>query len=363
MSASVRRQRGFRRALSRGLACAVALVAAGLIGSCGHEADGGTSDSSQRVVVYVSVDDVIARPILDVFEKETGIKVEMRSDTEATKNTGLVQRLRAEKERPRADVFWSSEVFLTIRLAREGLLRPFDDPEVADWPERLRDKDGLWYAFAQRARVIAYNTKRLRPEDAPHQMLELSDPRFRSRIVIARPQFGTTRGHMAALETLWGDDTMRWWLEQVRDNGLRLVDGNTTVVRMIAKGEADVGLADTDDIWMAQRQGWPVGYTFAEQSGSHADRPTAGSVLTIPNAVSLIKGGPHPENAEKLAAFLLSERVERMLAESDSHNMPIRPALAAEFPQYVVPDPLEIPYDEIADHMDAAMRACDEVLH
>ena len=338
-------------------------------GKAGGGGGGGRGDSSgtdgpsaERVVVYASVDDVVARPILDVFEKETGIRVEMRGDSEATKTTGLVQRLRAEQERPRADVFWSSEVFLTIQLAREGVFRPFDDPTVADWPERLRDKDHLWHAFAQRARVLAYNTKRVRAEDAPHMLLELSDPRFRNRIVMARPQFGTTRGHMAAISTIWGDDTMLWWLEQVRNNGLRLADGNSTVVRMIAKGEVDVGLTDTDDVWAAQREGWPVAFNYAEHDGTSSGRPVRGSVLTIPNALALIKGGPHPENAEKLAAFLLSERVERMLAESDSHNVPIRPALAAEFPEYAVPDPLDVPYGEIADHMDAAMRACDEVL-
>jgi iron(III) transport system substrate-binding protein len=167
---------------------------------------------------------------------------------------------------------------------------------------------------------------------------------------------------MAALATLWGEHTMHWWAEQLRNNGLRLVDGNSTVVRMIAKGEVDVGLTDTDDVWAAQREGWPVAFNYAEHRGSFADRAASGSVLTIPNAVALVKGGPHPENAEKLAAFLLSERVERMLAESDSHNVPIRPALAAEFSDYAVPDPLDVPYDEIADHMDDAMRVCDEVL-
>jgi iron(III) transport system substrate-binding protein len=77
---------------------------AGWLGACGNAGDGDAADApnAQRVVVYVSADDVVARPILDAFEKDTGIKVEMRGDTEATKTTGLVQRLRAEKERPRA---------------------------------------------------------------------------------------------------------------------------------------------------------------------------------------------------------------------------------------------------------------------
>ncbi len=344
---------------------ALCVCAIGVVGGC-RGGEGGT-DGARRVVVYVSVDDVVARPILEAFEEETGIAVEMRGDTEATKNTGLVQRLRAERESPRADVFWSSEVFLTIKLAEEGLLRPFEHEMVADWPGRLRDEDRLWHAFAQRARVIAYNTERVPEEEAPRELLELMDERWRGRVVMARPQFGTTRGHMAALDAVWSSGGFEHWLRAMQKNGLRLVDGNATVVRMVAGGEADVGLTDTDDVWAGQREGWPVGLTYARHRHPVVVGVSAGAenrigVLTIPNTVSLIEGGPNPEAGEALAAFLLSPRVERMLAESDSHNIPIRPELAAEFPEYAVPDPMDLSYEAIADHMDEAMRLCDEVL-
>lgn len=351
--------RAWRRAI------AVALV--GMLGACGQRggedsAGSASSDEARTVVVYVSVDDVIARPILDAFEGETGIDVEMRGDTEATKNTGLVQRIRAEKDRPRADVFWSSEVFLTIKLAEEGLLRPFEHEVVADWPERLRDENRLWHAFAQRARVIAYNTERVAPDQAPRTLVDLTRPRWKDRVVVARPQFGTTRGHMAAIHAIWPEPAMKDWLERMRANGVRVVDGNATVVRMIAGGEADIGLTDTDDVWAAQREGWPVAMTYADHGGVDPDEPFRGRTLTIPNTVSLINAGPNVEEGEALAAFLLSERVERMLAESDSHNIPIRPDLASEFPQYAVPEPLEVSYGTIADHMDRAMELCDEAL-
>ena len=353
--------RVLRRAAGFGVAAALVGALLGVTPGCGEQAGGG-GDTERSVVVYVSVDDVVARPILDAFEAETGIRVDMRGDTEATKNTGLVQRLRAERDRPRADVFWSSEVFLVIKLADEGLLRPFEDESVADWPERLHDGERRWHAFAQRARVIAYNTDRVDAADAPTMLVDLFHPRWKDRVVMARPQFGTTRGHMAAIHSIWPTETMRFWLESLEDNGLRLVDGNATVVRMIASGEADVGLTDTDDVWAAQREGWPVGMTYASHMGIYPVEIFRGSVLTIPNTVALIKDGPNPEAGEALAAFLLSARVERMLAESDSHNVPIRPELAAEFPEYAVPDPLEISYEDVAGHMDEAMRLCDEVL-
>ena len=52
--------------------------------------------SQQEVVVYTSLDKVFSQPVLEKFEKQTGIKVKAVYDSEATKTTGLVNRLIAE---------------------------------------------------------------------------------------------------------------------------------------------------------------------------------------------------------------------------------------------------------------------------
>ena len=83
---------------------------------------GGESQRQGRVVLYCSVDQQIAEPIIAEFQRRSGIKVLTRFDTESSKTVGLVQKLRAEAKTPVADVFWSSEVFYTIRLAREGIV-------------------------------------------------------------------------------------------------------------------------------------------------------------------------------------------------------------------------------------------------
>ncbi len=64
----------------------------------------------KEVVVYTSVDQIFSEPILTDFERETGIRVRAVYDVEASKTTGLVNRLLAEKDRPKADVFWNSEM-------------------------------------------------------------------------------------------------------------------------------------------------------------------------------------------------------------------------------------------------------------
>ena len=73
------------------------------------------SDSGNReVVIYTSVDQVFSEPLLEQFEQETAITVLPLYDTEASKTVGLVNRLVAEKDNPKADVFWNGEFVQTL---------------------------------------------------------------------------------------------------------------------------------------------------------------------------------------------------------------------------------------------------------
>jgi iron(III) transport system substrate-binding protein len=322
-----------------------------------------------EVVLYTSCDGYLLREIIPVFEKETGIKVKFAGDTEATKTTGLVQRVIAERDRPRADVWWSNEAFGTMKLAEEGLLAPFKPRALAEefggtWPLGLRAADDTWYGFGLRARVMVYNVARVRTEDVPKRLRDLTDAKWKGRIGMARPQFGTTRGHMGAIVAACGEHPFREWLTRLKDNGVRLYDGNSAVVRAAAQGEIDVGLTDTDDVIVGQREKWPVAMAIEEDAGSDSS-PGLCVVggCAIPNTVGIVKGAPHPDAAAKLADFLLSARVERVLAQSESRNLPIRAGLAQEMrpalPISGLPVPnLPMTYRSIP----AAMKACEEIL-
>lgn len=319
---------------------AIAAIGLALLGGCRRD-DGAT------VVVYVSADDHIARQVFAAFEEHTGIHVMMVGDTEAKKTTGLIERLRAEKDNPRADVFWSSEIFMTIELADEGLFEPYQPTTAQGWPVQWRDAEHRWYGFAARARVIVYSPQRVAPEHVPKTWMNLSQDRFRGRIVMADPRFGTTGGHLGAMKAYWDREAMPGyfaaWAEGLAANHVRLLpSGNAGVVEAVAKGEADLGMTDTDDVWAAEARGLDVALTYPNHNVEEGESGIG--TLLIPNTVARMKGGPNPSNATRLIDFLLSEQVERMLAESVSHNIPLRPGLAGEYSQYAVPDPLKIDY-------------------
>lgn len=319
-------------------------------------------DDGPSVTLYVSADERFAREVVALFEDETGIDVSMVTDTEAKKTTGLVERIRAERDNPVADVFWSSEVFMTIGLADEGLLKPYVSDVTRDWPAEHRDDEHRWHGFAARARVIVYSPERIAPENVPETWMELTREHFRGRIVMADPRFGTTGGHLGAMKVYWErlgiPGYYEAFLEGLRDNDIRLLaSGNAGVCDQIVRGEADIGMTDTDDVWVFKEQGGNIEMVYARHN---ADEGPGTGTLLFPNTVARIRGGPNPGPADELIDFLLSDRVERMLAESTSHNMPLRPGLAESYPELLVPNPLDVSFERAAA---ARREAVEQAMH
>src|SRR5262249_48887100 len=144
--------------------------------------------SSGEVVVYTSVDRPYAEPVLRAFERQSGLRVREEYDSEATKSLGLATKIAAERRRPRADVFWSSEVGRMIGLKSQGLLAPYRSPNAAQIPARFKDREGYWTGFAARARVIVYNTKLVR--EPPQSRFDFERPAWRGAVAMANPLFG-----------------------------------------------------------------------------------------------------------------------------------------------------------------------------
>jgi len=337
--------------LNTSVVCAAAgLVFVTLSASCKESSD----KNKREVVLYCSVDQEVAEQIIPEFEKETGIRVLARFDTEASKTTGLIQRIRSEAASPVADVFWSSEIFYTIRLAGESLLSPYNSERTKGWPAPFFDPARRWYAFGLRARVIAYNTNKVTPREAPKTLEDTLDAKWKGRLVLADPGFGTTGGDVASWFVHYGRVRARQLLQSLRDNDVRLVEGNSTAVRMVATGQADICFTDTDDVYAAQRNGWPVAMNYLDQGG---DGP-----LVIPNSAAVIKGAPHRQEAAALMDFLLSEKLEEMLVQTDSHNAPIHPAVAEQFQEYAIGKTLHIDYAQIAKQLPTAIEIARETL-
>lgn len=340
----------------RSLVHAVVLACAILLTGCREEPSDATGGDARaaappRLVVYTSVDEPFARSVLNAYEAKAGQQLDILFDSEAGKTTGLVRRIQGEAARPRCDVFWSSEIFLTILLAREGLLASYDSPAAADIPSRYRDGAHRWTGTGLRARVVAYDPKA--GDEPPGTWRALARPEHAGKLAFANPLFGTTRGHVAAMFALWGEADTRAWLTGLRDGGAMMLDGNSAAVRAVLDGRSRFAATDTDDVWVAQRAGESISLTYPDMGD--------GGTLLIPCTVAIIKGTPNGEAAKRLVDYLVSAEVERRLAESDSRNIPVRAALRAEL-NLELPPETRVTYEAIADAMEESVAMVREIL-
>src|SRR5207248_7864251 len=215
------------------------VAAVTLFARCSH------APARPEVVVYCSLDEPYARPILEGYARRTGVRVVPLFDTEATKSVGLAQRIRAERARPRADVFWSSEAVRLIQLKLDGVLAPYASPSAAGIPAQFRDREGEWTGFAARARVIAYNTRRVaRP---PQSILDVARPEWKGQAALSDPRAGSAATEAAALFTVLGPARAEAFYRDLKRLGAHIVDGNSVAAEWTARGDTEIGLTDTDD--------------------------------------------------------------------------------------------------------------------
>jgi iron(III) transport system substrate-binding protein len=277
----------------------------------------GCGPDSPQVVVYSSQDPEFAKPVLDAYAKEAGVKVIPKFDVESTKTVGLTQLLIQESPRPRCDLFWNNEILNTLRLREKGMLATWSPPNAADIPAEFKAKDGTWYGFAARARILIVNTQLVPEADRPRGLADLLDPRWKGKIAIAKPLFGTTATHATCLFTVWGDTRAKAFFSDLKKNEVQVLSGNKQVATAVGTGQALFGLTDTDDAMGEIDAGRPVTIIYPDRG------PNELGTLFIPNVLAIPKGAPHPKEAEALGNALLGPEIEGKLANGPSAQIPL----------------------------------------
>ena len=301
------------------LCCLLACVAL-LWTGCGK-------NGPSAVIVYTSQDEEFAEPIFREFERQTGIHVRPVYDSEAVKTVGLVNRLITEQSNPQCDVFWNNEEFRTRQLAARDVFRATNG----------------WTHLGYRTRRLVINTNLLSAASAPRTFSDATNTLWRGKAALAYPLFGTTATHFLALRQFWGDERWQKWCRALAANKPFLVDGNSVVVKQVARGEASFGFTDSDDIAGAQREGSPV-----------APLPVTEETLFVPNTVGVIRDCPHPEAAQRLFEYLSDPKVSQKLVELRAlEGATLDPAVAATG--------LKVDWDQLLRDLDTATEETKQI--
>jgi len=262
------------------------------------------------VIIYTSVDRNYSEQVFNDFEEKTGIKVLPAYDSEASKTTGMVNKLIEEKDNPVAAVFWNGEFAQTILLKEKGVLASYKSMEADDISSKYKDEEGYFTAFGGRARCILVNTDLLQSDDYPTKFADVLDEKYEaSKVGIAYPIFGTTATHAAAIFADLGSEIATNFYKKLYERNIRVVDGNAAVRDLVVDGQLVFGLTDTDDALVAINKGKPVKIIWPDQGID--DKGT----LIVPNTVAIIQGSANNQNAQVFVDYILSEATENFLFE------------------------------------------------
>ena len=311
------------------------------------------NNNSNEVVVYTTVDQIFSEPVLKEFEEESGITVKVVYDTEETKSTGVLNRLIAEKANPQCDVFWSGDPVRTIVLKNKGITSPYRSEIANDIDLSFKDPNNHWTGFSARARVLIYNKDLLKKDEVPQSIFDLTKEKYKGKVAIANPLFGTTTFHMAALFTALGDEKAKQFLADLKNNEVVIATSNGDVKKRVIQGEVACGLTDTDDAYEAIKENANIGIVFLDQQGI--------GTLIMPNTVNLIKNSRNPENGKKLMDYLLSKETEAKLAKSCA-QMPLHKGveIPKDIPSLDNIIPMKINYDKTSQKLEEIQKFLKE---
>ncbi|HEX6842982.1 MAG TPA: extracellular solute-binding protein [Stellaceae bacterium] len=254
-----------------------------------------------RVSFYTSIELRLAEKLGKAFEaRYPGISVQVeRSGAER-----IFQRVMQEEESNvhAADVVESSDIGHALAWKRAGLLAPFVPADVARWPADARDPDGFFAADRATLSVIGYNTRLVKPENAPKSFADLLDPKWSGKIVKAHPGYSGT----IMTATFEQSQALGWdYFARLAKQQVMQVQSATDPPRKLALGERSV-MADGSEYVMfgLQASGNPVAIVY----------PTEGTPLIVGSA-AIMKAAPHPNAARLFIAFLFSRDGQQMMSD------------------------------------------------
>ncbi len=257
--------------------------------------------------------------LYDAFQKKTGIRVrwlEMAPDQ-------LVERMKAEGTSSPADVILMADAGALWRAQSAGLFQPVVTPTLqARIPKALHDPTGLWWGFSRRARVIAYDRSKVKPQEVATYE-SLASPRFRDAVCVRSSDNVYNLSLMASFIEHWGHAKALQWAKGVVANFARPPQGgDIDEVRAVGAGACQVTLSNT------------YYYLRIAASPDTGDKATAAKVaLSFPEQsaygthVNISGGGvathaQHKAEAIRFLDFLASNEAQDIFAGAN-HEFPI----------------------------------------
>jgi iron(III) transport system substrate-binding protein len=328
---------------------AAAILTAALLAAPGARAadvDLAAAKKEGKVTWYTSTPIKTAQQLAELFEKQTGIHVELfRSGGSA-----ILRRFMQEQSAGlhAADVMTTSDPANSNKLAEQGVFVPFKPDDFDRLPAAAKESNGAWVAQRLNMMVIYVRTDMLKPEDYPKSWNDALGPKYKGKLAMTDPSF--TSLQLMVVSTLshkYGWD----YYKKLKGNDIMIVQGNQQVLDTIKRGERPIALGALDSYAAAAReQGHKIKTLY----------PSDGTFI-IPSPTAIIKGGPHPNAAKLFANFMVSKPAQELFPKNGGYAARIDVDPPEDSPRLSDVKPMPVDYAQIEKETAAVKRQFNEI--
>ena len=287
------------------------------------------TQSADSLVVYSGRAERLIKPVLERFEDQTGIEVQLLT----SKTAELVNRLKAEGENTPADVLITNDAAGLERARQLSLLQPLSSQDdiqahsstksseslspsdlkniLSTIPEPYRADDNSWLGLSARFYIVVYNTTMVKPEEI-QSILDLADPRWKGKIAIHNAGSEYLQSGVTVIKAAHGKDVTRNFLKGLKENvGNHVYGKSSQIVNAVTRGDVAAGLVNHYYVYrqLEEDPKSPIAMLIPDQQ-----QGGMGAILNVAG-VAVTKPTKHVQEAHQLVAFLASSKGQEIFAD------------------------------------------------
>ena len=243
-------------------------------------------------------------------EKYPGLNLRHVYLSSSRQTARVMQEFRAG--RVQGDVLGNSPEPL-LYLKQQGVLGQYRSAETKNLLSGAWDNDGFWSGITTDLLVTGFNPRLLAKSAVPKNYDDYLRPQYKSQIAVNRG----VPYPLTGMVSLRGDEQGTAYFKKLSQQDLRLVEGYSHTINMMAAGEYPLtGFMQVSKLEAMKRKEAPVDWLPATQT------------LATISTIAMVKNPLHPAAAQILIDFYLSAEGQRALATAG--KIPLRKGVRSQ---------------------------------
>jgi iron(III) transport system substrate-binding protein len=286
----------------------LSVLGALILASCGRPAapPPAPEEGNRKLTIYSGRSEELIGPLVEKFRTATGIDVQVKYGN----TPELAATILEEGSNAPADIYFAQDPGGLGAI--ESLLEPLSGELLSKVPDWAKGKTGRWIGLSGRARVVVYNTQRLKESDLPDDIFGFADPKWKGKLGWA-PSNSSLQTMVTAMRHDWGEAKTLEWLRGIQANKPKVYPKNGPIVEAVGAGEIDAGFVNHYYLYRYLKERGPE--FPARNYYQRAEGP--GSLVMVAGA-GILSSARYKDAANRFIEFLLSLEAQEYFAKVTS---------------------------------------------